>query len=666
MQVLIISFILQLFMVGINSVSVFYSGIPLFRNISFVINERDKIGLVGKNGAGKTSLLRLILGLQNPDEGSITRNDDVTLGYLPQEMKPDDSSTPLDKVMTVKREIEDLEKKVHDIENQLINRDDYQSDEYLKLTHDLSEYHDKIHQFNLHEIESQAERLLTGLGFKREEFTRPLSEFSAGWQMRAELARILLLQPSLILLDEPTNHLDIHSIIWLENFLKDYPGAVLTISHDRKFLDRVTHRTIEIVKGQIYDYKASYSHFTELRKERIEQQQRTLKNQQDYIRQQERFIERFRYKNTKAKQVQSKLKQLEKFETVDIDIEDHSTIKFRFPDAKRSGKVVLKADDATKKFGSKKVFENINLEVHRMDRVALVGKNGAGKSTFVKLFCENLDHEGKVELGHNVGLNYYAQIQENTLDPDLTVLQTLEQEAKGDIVNPAKLRGLLGAFLFSGEDTDKKVKVLSGGEKSRLALARMLLRSANLLVLDEPTNHLDIPSKERLKEALIQYNGTLIIVSHDRDFLHGLTNKTIEIDDGQTKTYPGDINEFLNKKEASDFRSFELTEKKSTTIKSKDSAAPSEGKLNYEKKKEASKIVRKLRSDIKKKEQKIEKLEKEIAQLETTMNSESGDYSKDIFFRHAELSQDLERQMATWEELNQKLESNQQILEEFK
>lgn len=666
MQVLIISFILQLFMVGINGVSVFYSGIPLFRNISFVINERDKIGLVGKNGAGKTSLLRLILGLQSPDEGSITMNDNVTLGYLPQEMTPDDSSTPLDKVMTVKREIEELEKKVHNIENQLINREDYHSDEYLKLTHDLSEYHDRIHQFNVHEMESQAERLLIGLGFKREEFHKPLSEFSAGWQMRAELARILLLQPSLVLLDEPTNHLDIHSIIWLENFLKDYPGAVLTISHDRKFLDRVTKRTIEIVKGQIYDYKASYSHFTELRKERIEQQQRTLKNQQDYIRQQERFIERFRYKNTKAKQVQSKLKQLEKFETVDIDIEDHSTIKFRFPDAERSGKVVLKSEGATKTFGDKKVFENINLEVHRLDRVALVGKNGAGKSTFVKLFCENLTHEGEVHLGHNVALNYYAQVQENTLDPNLTVLQTVEQEAKGDMVNPSKLRGLLGAFLFTGEDSDKKVKVLSGGEKSRLALARMLLRSANLLVLDEPTNHLDIPSKERLKEALIQYNGTLIIVSHDRDFLHGLTNKTIEIDDGRTKTYPGDINEFLQRKEASDFRSFELTEQKSIPKTTDSQKAPSESKQSYEQKKEANKTVRKLRSDIKKKELKIEKLEKEIAELEATMHSESEDYSKDVFFQHAQLSQDLERQMTLWEELNQQLDNNLKILEEFK
>ncbi len=660
-------------MISINNISVSFDGNDLFKGISFVITPKDRIGLVGKNGVGKSTLLKIIYGLQEPNGGDIAISDGRTIGYLPQEVKNDSEKTVYDETLTVFDEIIRLEKEIDEINRQLEERTDYESDSYTQLIHDLTEKHDKLNLMDSSKIESNVGKVLKGLGFTEEEFHRPMSSFSGGWQMRVELSKLLLLKPDLLLLDEPTNHLDIESILWLEDYFNNYPGSLIMISHDRAFLDNVTNRTIEIVFGRIYDYKVPYSKYFVLREERMETQLAALKNQQKYIAQQERFIERFKAKASKAKQAQSKQKQLDKLERLEIDELDTQQIDFRFPPAPRAGDVVFKADSVSKWYGEKQVFHDVNLEVERGEKVAFVGKNGMGKSTLVKIISEELEHGGELKIGHNVKIGYYAQIQENTLNANDTVLSTIEEAATSDEwSNVARIRGLLGAFLFGEEDVDKRVKVLSGGEKSRLALAKLLLDPVNLLILDEPTNHLDIASKEVLKRALINYDGAMIVVSHDRDFLKGLTDKTYEFINGTVKEHLGDIDYFLSKHQVETFRDFESSDggsyqkKESEPKKEKPAQKPAEKKadsgssLSYEERKELDKQIRKVRNDVQKREKKISESEKAIEELEVKMadpaNYVDGQPSKQLFFEHSELNQKLETYMAQWEELSEELD----------
>ena len=533
-------------MISVNGISIHFTGTDLFKNLSFVINEKDRIGLVGKNGVGKSTLLKILAKEQEPSSGSISIPQGKSIGYLPQEIKIDSSKTILDETLTVFEEQLCLNSEIENINRQLEDRTDYESDSYAQLIQELTEKHEQLQLLGADKAEGEVEKVLKGLGFKDQDFNRSIAEFSGGWQMRVELAKLLLKMPTLLLLDEPTNHLDIESILWLEDFFKNYPGALIMISHDRMFLDNVTNRTIEIVNSRIYDYKSPYSKFLELRADRLSTQEAAFRNQQKYIADQERFIERFKAKNTKAKQAQSKMKQLEKLERIEFDDVDTNSIQFRFPDAPRSGDVVVGGKGLSKSYSENKVLSNIDIEIERGEKIAFVGKNGQGKSTMVKMIMGQEDCDGDLKIGHNVEIGYYAQVQENTLDESKTVLATIEDIATDEWAKISKIRGLLGAFLFGPDDVDKKVKVLSGGEKSRLALAKLLLKPVNLLILDEPTNHLDIASKEVLKSALKSYNGTLILVSHDRDFLQGLTDRTYEFSDQKTKEHIGEIGEFLH------------------------------------------------------------------------------------------------------------------------
>lgn len=638
--------------IGVNGVSVSFSGIDLFKDISFLVNSRDRIGLVGKNGAGKSTLMKVIMGRQKVDSGSITIPTEETLGYLAQELMFQSEQTVINEALTAFEEATNLKKSIQEINEQLETRTDYESDGYHQLIHRLTEMHERLDIIDHGNPESEAEKILLGLGFSREKLQMKMNQFSMGWQMRVELAKLLLVKPSLLLLDEPTNHLDIEAIIWLEGYLKNYAGAIMMISHDKMFLDNVTNRTIEVVMGKTFDYKVPYTQYLSLRQERIEQQLRSQKNQQDYIKQQERFIERFKAKATKAKAAQSKQKMLDKVERIEIDIVDNSSIQFKFPDAKRSGQVALRATNVAKSYGPNQIFTDVNLEVNRGEKIALVGQNGMGKSTFLKLFCEDEKYEGVIELGHNVEMNYYAQVQENTLDPSITVFTTIEDIATAEWSNPSRIRGLLGTFLFKEDDMDKKVKVLSGGEKSRLALAKMLLVSRNLLVMDEPTNHLDIASKEMLKQALQEYNGTLVLVSHDRDFLDGLTDKTFEFIDGKVKEHLGPINDFLQKHQSESFREFESGNK----VKDEKPTKQSKSGNDFQAKKERDKARRKLEKEIQSAERKIERLEEEISKIEAELAKNEIDNPEELYHSHAEKSKELEEVMNNWEIKSNQLE----------
>lgn len=652
-------------MVQVNNISVSFNGHNLFDGITFLINNKDRIGLVGKNGVGKSTLLKVIMGLQQTDGGDISKSSDVTIGYLPQEIKTESDKSVYDETLTVFEEELRTQREIEQINVQLSERTDYESDEYHQLIHDLTERTERLQVLDTSKMESQVERVLKGLGFKPEDFHRALNTFSGGWQMRVELAKLLLKQHNLLLLDEPTNHLDIEAIMWLEEYFSNYPGAILMISHDRTFLDNITNRTIEIVFGRIYDYKANYSKFFELREERLETQRNAIKNQQKYVADQEKFIERFRYKASKAKQAQSKLKQLEKMDLIDTDELDTSSIQFHFPPAPRSGDVVLKAESLSKAYGEKQVLNNIDFQVDRGERLAFVGQNGQGKSTLVKLIAEQLGFDGELKLGHNVKVGYYAQVQENTLNQEETVFETIDNMAIGEWRSVSRIRSLLGAFLFGDADIDKKVKVLSGGEKSRLALAKLLLEPVNLLILDEPTNHLDMASKEVLKEALLHFGGTLILVSHDRDFLQGLTNRTFEFAGGKIKEHLGDINEFLLKHESESFREVEKGQKEpKKQVENKKKAEPEqkskEPKLSYEERKELDKAIRKLRNAVQSREKKIESHELAIEELETELAKpeivSDPDKSKSLFFKHSDLKKELDQYMVQWEELQAELE----------
>ena len=537
-------------MISVEGLKVEFNATPLFEDVTYVINKKDRIALVGKNGAGKSTMLKILAGLQQPTSGVVALPKDTTIGYLPQVMVLADKNTVMQEAEKAFEHIFDMQKELERMNQELAERTDYESEDYHKLIDRFTHENERFLMMGGTNFHAEIERTLVGLGFKREDFDRPTSEFSGGWRMRIELAKLLLRQPDVLLLDEPTNHLDIESIQWLETFLSTRANAVVLVSHDRAFINNVTTRTIEISCGHIYDYKVSYDQYVILRKERREQQLRAYENQQKQIQDTEDFIERFRYKATKAVQVQSRIKQLEKIERIEVDEEDNSALRLKFPPASRSGSYPIICEDVQKKYGNHVVFRDVNLTINRGDKVAFVGKNGEGKSTLVKCIMNEIDFDGKLVIGHNVQIGYFAQNQAQMLEGELTVFDTIDRVAVGDIRN--KIRDILGAFMFGGEASDKKVKVLSGGERSRLAMIKLLLQPVNLLILDEPTNHLDMRSKDVLKEAIREFEGTVILVSHDRDFLDGLATKVYEFGSGLVKEHLGGIYEFLQRKKLED------------------------------------------------------------------------------------------------------------------
>jgi len=640
-------------MVSVQDISVSFGSFDLLTNISFLINDQDRIGLAGKNGAGKSTLLKIISGLQSPTSGQIDMSKDVTIGYLPQQMKVDDTTTVMNETITAFSELIGLSEEIEHCSSEISRREDYESADYLKLCDHLTVVEERYRMMGGTNYMAEAEVTLLGLGFERKDFERPTSELSGGWRMRIELAKILLRKPSLFLLDEPTNHLDIESIQWLETFLAGYPGAVVLVSHDRAFLDNVTRRTIEISLGKIYDYKASWSKYLVLREERREQQLASYRNQQKMIEDTEKFIDRFRYKATKAVQVQSKIKQLDKVERLEVDEEDKSSINLRFPPAPRSGTVVVEADNLTKKYGSLTVLNKIDFKISRGEKVAFVGRNGEGKTTLSKIIMGEVDWAGNLKIGHNVKIGYFAQNQDVLLDESRTVLQTIDDIAKGDI--RTKIRDMLGAFLFRGDDVEKKVKVLSGGERARLALVKLLLEPANLLVLDEPTNHLDMRSKDILKQALIKYDGTLIVVSHDRDFLDGIVAKVFEFKHNKIKENIGGIYDFLRKKKIENLKDIERKDKiKNESVRENISS----NKQKYLEKKENERNLRKLRRRLEESEAEIEKIEGEIIAVDKSfMEPGNSSEAHEIDYKkYQDLKEKLNEEMNRWALYSQEVE----------
>jgi len=639
-------------MITFQQVCLRYGERNLFDTISFQINALDRVGLVGKNGAGKSTILKVIVGHTEVDSGQVIVPRDITLGYLPQELVYTDSQDVLSETLKAFTDLRKLEAEINDLNNQLAECTNYELPDYLELAQRIAEKSERLHILNAASAEANAVKTLTGLGFRNSDLARQTSEFSGGWRMRIELAKILLCAPDIFLLDEPTNHLDIESIQWLENFLAQYHGAVLLISHDRTFLDKVISRTLEITIGKIHDYAVSYSKYVILRKERHEQQLAAFRNQQKQIEDTKEFIERFRYKATKAIQVQSRIKYLEKLEIIEIEEDDLSAIHLKFPPAPRSGTVVIKTVNLSKKYGDLEVLNKIELVVERGEKIAFVGRNGEGKTTLSRIIIGELDYTGECKLGHNVGIGYYAQNQDELLDPDATAFETIDRAAVGEI--RTKMRDILGAFLFSGDDIDKKVKVLSGGEKSRLALARLLLEPYNLLVLDEPTNHLDMRSKDILKLALLQFDGTLIVVSHDREFLDGLTNKIYEFRNKKIHEYRGNIFDFLKKKKLDSLH--ELNFKERDNIKKEVLAEVSNQKMIYLERKEADREIRKIRTQIDRIEKEIESIELKIAQMNSDLNRGLTPENPDFFKEYDLLKIRIDELMKHWEVLQNELE----------
>jgi ATP-binding cassette subfamily F protein 3 len=642
-------------MISLENLSLQFAGQRVFENVNLMIGPKDKIGLVGKNGAGKSTMLRLFMNELLPDEGRVVIESDVSLGYLPQQLNCTDTRTVFEETLTAFEEFRKIEKDIEHLNQQLANRSDYESESYMELVELLSEKNDRLHILNAGNIDALCEQTLTGLGFNRSDFTRQTKEFSGGWRMRIELAKILLRSPDVFLLDEPTNHLDIESIQWLEDFLSSYHGAVVLISHDRAFLDKITKRTVEISLGKLHDYKASYTKYQELRKDRKEKTLAAYKNQQKQIEETKEFIERFRYKATKAVQVQSRIKQLEKLDLIEIEEEDLTSIHIKFPPAPRSGTIVFEAENLSKSFGNLQVLNDIKIQIERGEKIAFVGKNGEGKTTLSRIIVNELNAKGIYKLGHNVKLGYFAQNQDELLDGDKTVLETIDEVAVGDI--RTKIRDILGAFLFSGEDVDKKVRVLSGGEKSRLSMAKLLLEPYNLLVLDEPTNHLDIRSKELLKNALRAYDGTLILVSHDREFLNGLTTRFFEFKNKQIKEHRETIYEFLEKKRLQSLDDLNKSEK--TISFSKPEKEKQENKLSYEQRKELDREIRKLQRQIETIEASINLNEKTIAETEDLLSAGKTP-EPEFFSRYEDSKLKINQLMEEWEACNDKLENVQQ------
>ena len=659
--------------ISINSLSVEFSAKSLFDNISYIINRRDKIALVGKNGAGKSTMLKIIAGIQKPTSGSVSVPRDTTIGYLPQHMTINDTSTVIEEVRSAFSHIDAMHARLDAINNELATRSDYESQEYQDLIEAMTTLTDRISMEESENCEAEMEKTLLGLGFLRSDFNRPTAEFSGGWRMRIELAKLLLTRPDVLLLDEPPNHLDIESIQWLENFLITKANAVVLVSHDRAFIDNVTNRTIEISLGKIYDYSVNYSKYVVLRQERLEQQMRAYQNQQKMIQDTEDFIERFRYKATKSVQVQSRIKQLAKIDRIEVDEVDTSHLNLKFPPAPRSGDYPVIADNVGKAYGDHQVFDHATFTIKRGEKVAFVGKNGEGKSTLVKCIMGEIPFTGNLKIGHNVKIGYFAQNQAQLLDEDITVFDTIDRVAVGDI--RTKIRDILGAFMFGGEASDKKVKVLSGGEKTRLAMIRLLLEPVNLLILDEPTNHLDMKTKDILKQAIKDFNGTVIVVSHDREFLDGLVEKVYEFGGGQVKECLGGIYEFLEKKKLASLSELERTvrqddsskkESVPSSAKNADTAAaktqgtapgsqPSAGKLSYAQQRGHEKLVRKARKKVEEAEAEVSRLELVVADIEKEISA--GNPPTDIYDRHAAATKQLENAMSLWELASLELDS---------
>ena len=637
-------------MFAAENLTVDFTGTPLFEDISFLINPKEKIALVGKNGAGKSTLLKIFAGLQQPSHGRVVIPKNATIGYLPQHLLVKDEKTVLEDVKSAFSKLLDTQAILDKLNNELASRTDYDSQEYNDIIEAVAMYNERLSIMGAHNMMGEIEKTLLGLGFLRTDFDRNTSEFSGGWRMRIELAKILLSHPDILLLDEPTNHLDIESIQWLEQFLASSSSALLLVSHDKAFLDAVTSRTIEISLGRIYDYKANYSNYLELRAEQREQQLRAFENQQKMIADTEDFIERFRYKATKAVQVQSRIKQLEKLQRIEVDEEDNSALRLKFPPAPHSGVLPVDIEALTKKYDSLLVLDNIDMQISRGEKVAFVGKNGEGKSTLVKCIMNEVEYSGKLKLGHGVKIGYFAQNQASLLDENLTVFETVDYAAVGDI--RTKIRDILGAFMFGGAASDKKVKVLSGGERSRLAMIKLLLEPANLLILDEPTNHLDMRSKDVLKEAIRAFDGTVILVSHDRDFLDGLVNKVYEFANHKVKLHLGGIKEFLEEKKIDNLKEIE---RRAVTTESKSSDnTPSENKLAYEARKELSKKIKKIERSIADTEKEIEQLENLLADIEAKFAE--GNSSESLVKEYNSNKHLLDQKMYEWEIQNEEIE----------
>ena len=642
-------------MIAVDQLAVMFGATPLFTNVCFNINKKDRIALVGKNGAGKSTLLKILSGSQKASSGSVAIEKEATIGYLPQVMVLSDDHTVIEETEKAFADIRNLQQRIERENQELANRDDYESQDYLELVERFAHDNDRFQLMGGMNYRAQMERTLLGLGFVHEDFDRPTKEFSGGWRMRIELAKILLRSPDILLLDEPTNHLDIESIRWLEQFLQHSASAVVLVSHDRAFLNNVTNRTIEISCGRITDYKAKYDDFVRLREERREQQLRAYENQQKEIADIKDFIERFRYKPTKAVQVQSRIKQLEKIVPIVVDEVDRSSLHLKFPPCSRTGDYPLICEDLRKDYGSHCVFHNVNLTLKRGEKVAFVGKNGAGKSTLVKCIMGEIPYTGSLKLGHNVAIGYYAQNQAQLLDENLTVFDTIDSVAKGDI--RLKIRDILGAFMFGGEASEKKVKVLSGGERSRLAMIRLLLEPVNFLILDEPTNHLDMRTKDVLKEAIQAFDGTVILVSHDRDFLDGLVTKVYEFGDGLVREHLGGIYDFLQKKELQDLKSLEAAPTQSAA--NADAPRQAQGKLSYEEQKEQARQLRKVEKEVKEKEEAISRIEATLQDLEQQMSTPEGATDAALISQYASLQKELEQTMADWEAAASRLEEMQ-------
>ncbi|MDX8341182.1 ABC-F family ATP-binding cassette domain-containing protein [Draconibacterium sp. IB214405] len=641
-------------MISIDKINLSFGGFELFKEISFLINPKDRIGLIGKNGAGKSTLLKILTGKNNPTSGEVTIPKDTSIGYLPQEMNVSDTQTLKEEVKLAFEKLLDIEKQISELNNEIANSEDYHSEGYLKKLDHVHELNERYQLLGGDNYEAELEQTLLGLGFERTDFGRMTSEFSGGWRMRVELAKLLLKKPDVFLLDEPTNHLDIESIQWLEDFLKTYSGAVVLVSHDKAFLDAVCNRTIEISLGKITDQKMNYSKFVDWKVEQREIQLAAYNNQQKMIEDTERFIERFRYKSSKAVQVQSRVKQLEKLDRIEIEEEDNAALKINFPPAPRSGRVVVEAKHISKFYDSLHVLDDIDLTVENGEKIAFVGRNGEGKTTLARIIMNELAHNGQMKLGHNVKIGYFAQNQAQLLNGELTVFETIDEIAVGDI--RTKIRDILAAFLFRGEDIDKKVKVLSGGEKSRLAMIRLMLEPVNFLILDEPTNHLDMRSKEILKNALLNFTGTVLVVSHDRDFLDGLVDCIYEFRNKKAKQHLGGIFDFLYRKKMESMKELEVKKQvaKATNVVTSDSQ---KDELSFDQKKEINRTISRLEKKVQQTEEQIEKLETEIEEMDKVLSAPENIDDHSVFEQYEQLKTKLEETMMAWEEEHEELEN---------
>ena len=648
-------------MISIEGLSVEFSAKPLFRNVSFVVNDRDRIALVGKNGAGKSTMLKIICGMQKPTDGKVAIPNDTTIGYLPQVMILQDNTTVKEEALKAFSDVTKMKARIDDLNHQLTERTDYESESYAALVEKFTQEHDRYMMLGGDNYEAEIERTLTGLGFLRTDFDRPTSEFSGGWRMRIELAKILLRRPDILLLDEPTNHLDIESIGWLERFLQQSAKAVVLVSHDRAFINNVTNRTIEITCGQVNDYRVKYDEYIKLRDERHEQQLRAYENQQKEIADIKDFIERFRYKPTKAVQVQSRIKQLEKIVPIEVDEVDNATMHLKFPPCLRSGDYPVICNGVGKTYGDHNVFANVDLTIKRGEKVAFVGKNGEGKSTLVKCIMGEIPFDGNLKVGHNVQIGYFAQNQAQLLDGELTVFETIDNVAKGDI--RLKIKNILGSFMFCGEDVDKQVKVLSGGERSRLAMIKLLLEPVNLLILDEPTNHLDIASKEVLKEAILAFDGTAIIVSHDREFLDGLVSKVYEFGGGKVREHIGGIYDYLRAHNAEDMSAlntsgtFAANTANAESAKKADDAEKSQAKESYAEHKEKQKKIRKIEKLVKESEAKIEPMENRLKELDEKLCTPEGASDMKLVNEYTSVKMRMDEEEERWTQLSEELEA---------